>query len=84
MDYERLFTDALFSALKEKIKGGIFVRVYSNDTLVVKISHHDNDPNFEMKFDNFSQKILHGWSTSYAAYEIVSAYKKHVLRNYFV
>ena len=37
-DYEYLFSTNLHAKLKERIQGGIFVKVNENDSLVIKIT----------------------------------------------
>lgn len=51
-DYEYLFSTNLHAKLKEKIQGGIFVKVNENDSLVIKITRRDEN-NFDMSFTDF-------------------------------
>lgn len=37
-----------------------------------------------MAIDNFSERILNGYSTEYAVYEIMSKYEKFVHNRYFI
>lgn len=67
-DYEYLFSTNLHAKLKERIQGGIFVKVNENDSLVIKITRRDEN-NFDMSFTDFSNRMLNGFSTDYAAYE---------------
>ena len=48
-DYEYLFSTNLHAKLKEKIRGGIFVKVNEKDSLIVKIERKDGN--------NFSNEI---------------------------
>ena len=41
LDYECLFSNHLYEKLKGVIKGGIFVKVNENDSLVVEIKRKD-------------------------------------------
>ena len=82
LDYEYLFSTNLHAKLKERIQGGIYVKVNRDDILVVKIKRHDEN-NFEYSFPNFSSKILNGFTTDYAAYEVESEYRRFVLKQFF-
>lgn len=82
LDYEYFFSTNLHAKLKERIQGGIYVKVNQDDILVVKIQRQDGN-NFEYRFENFSSKIINGFTTDYAAYEVVSEYRKFVLRQFF-
>ena len=46
-DYEYLFSMNLHAKLKERIQGGIFVKVNENDSLVVAIKRNDGN-NFDI------------------------------------
>lgn len=81
-EYEYLFTKALHEKLKEKIVGKIFVRAVARDRVIIKIDSF-GDLTFTMFLENFSEKILNGYSSDYACYEIVKEYKKVVLERYF-
>lgn len=69
-DYEYLFSTNLHAKLKERIQGGIFVKVNENDSLVIKITRRDEN-NFDMSF------------TDYAAYEVTKKYQKFVMKQFF-
>lgn len=81
-DYEHLFSMNLHAKLKEKIQGGIFVKVNENDSLVVAIKRKDGN-NFDMSFTDFSNRMLNGFSTDYAAYEVTKKYQKFVMKQFF-
>lgn len=85
--YRYIFSTVLHSKLKEKIIGKIFTRITNDDTLFISIINCD-DNEFVMEFNNISEKILHGWSTDYAVYEVVNKYQKYitnrVMKKYFV
>lgn len=68
-DYEYLFSTILHAKLKEKIRGGIFVKVNEKDSLIVKIERKDGN-NFDISFTDFSNRLIYGFSTDYAAYEV--------------
>lgn len=81
-DYEYLFSTNLHAKLKERIQGGIFVKVNENDSLVIKITRRDEN-NFDMSFTDFSNRMLNGFSTDYAAYEVTKKYQKFVMKQFF-
>lgn len=80
-DFEYLFSTELHRKLKEKIIGGIWVKVYHNE-LHVKITGHDGIE-YEFVRENFNKRILNGYSSDYVVYEIVKEYKAFILDNYF-
>lgn len=81
-DYEYLFSMNLQAKLKEKIQGAIYVKVNKNDSLVIKITRRDEN-NFDMSFTDFSNRMLNGFSTDYAAYEVQKKYQKFVMKQFF-
>lgn len=80
-DYEYLFANILHAKLKEKIIGKIFVAVTRENALLVKIESFGG-LSFSTTIENFSDKILNGYSTEYATYEIVGQYKKFVINKF--
>ena len=81
MDYERLFATALHAKLKKKIVWKIYVEVTRENVLLVKIESFGG-LSYCTTIDNFSDKILNGFSTDYAAYEIVEQYKKFITKKF--
>lgn len=81
MDYEYLFATTLHAKLKEKIIGKIYVAVTRENALLVKIESFGN-LTYSTTINNFSDKILNGYSTDYAAYEIVNQYRKFVTNKF--
>lgn len=81
MDYEYLFATTLHAKLKEKIIGKIYVAVTRENALLVKIESFGG-LSYSTAIDNFSDKILNGYSTDYAAYEIVNQYRKFVTNKF--
>lgn len=81
-DYEYLFATTLQQRLKEKIVGKIFIKVTLHDELFIKI---DTLGGLEYKLfiNDFSNKILNGWTTEYAAYEVITQYKRFINERYF-
>ena len=81
-DYEYLFSMNLHAKLKEKIMGAIYVKVTEDDRLVVRIDRRDCN-NFEMSFGDFSNRVLHSFTTELAAYEVMKKYREFVLKQFF-
>ena len=81
-DYEYLFSTNLHTKLKEKIRGGIFVKVNEKDSLIVKIERRDGN-NFDISFTDFSNRLIYGFSTDYAAYEVYKKYRDFVMKQFF-
>ena len=81
MDYEHLFATALHAKLKKKIVGKIYVEVTRENVLLVKIESFGG-LSYSTTIDNFSDKIINGFSTDYAAYEIVDQYKKFITKKF--
>ena len=77
-----LFSNHLYEKLKGVIKGGIFVKVNENDSLVVEIKRKDGN-NFGVSFTDFSNRILNGFTTEYAVYEVTRKYRKYVMEQFF-
>lgn len=67
-DYGYVFSKALHEKLKCKIYAGVYVRTTEDDTLEIIIARNNEDLVFKMIIDNFSNKMLNGYSTDYAAY----------------
>lgn len=82
LDYECLFSNCLYEKLKGVIKGGIFVKVNENDSLVVEIKRKDGN-NFGVSFTDFSNRVLNGFATEYAVYEVTRKYRKYVMEQFF-
>ena len=81
-DYEYLFVTTLHQKLKDKIVGKIFTKVNTNDELYVEIISF-GDLMFKTTLGNFSEKIMNGWSTDYAAYEVIGQYKTFINERFF-
>ena len=82
MDYEKLFSETLYTKLKEKVIAKVFVNVNVQDQLYVHITRHDGI-DYELYIDNFSDKFINGWTTDYAAYEVLEDYKKYIKKIIF-
>lgn len=62
------FSMALYAKLKERIYGHIYVKVTDDDELYI---------------NRFSEKMLNGYTTDYATYEVIEKLKKYVMNSYF-
>ena len=81
-DYEYLFVKLLHQKIKDKIVGKVFVKVNTNDELFVEIISYGNLI-FNSSIGHFSERLLNGWSSDYAAYEIIKQYKTFILERHF-
>ena len=81
MDYKYLFETNLHAKLRKDIIGKIFVKVNKNDSLVVRIE--TDGLKFDISITNFSDRILNGYSTEYAAYEVKKRYKTFIMKKFF-
>lgn len=82
MDYGKLFAMNLHGKLKEKIVGHIFVVVNQWDKLVVEIEMEGLK--YRVVYDDFSNRILHGWTSDYAVYEIMQGYRTFIRKKFFI
>ena len=80
-DYECLFVTTLHGKLKEKINAAIYVAV-KDDTLVIDIKK-DGIIYTGRIVDNFSERIMHGYSTDYAMYEVIKDYRAFINKIFF-
>lgn len=76
------FSMMLYAKLKERIYGHIYVKQTYEDQLYIQITRRDG-LNFEVYIENLSEKMLNGYTTDYAVYEIVEKLKKYVMNSYF-
>lgn len=83
MDYEYLFSMNLHQKLRERVIGKVYCKVNEENELYIKIESL-GDLKFSMTIDNFSERILNGYSTEYAVYEIMSEYERFVYNRYFI
>ncbi len=83
-DYGYVFSVALQKRLKEKIYAGIFVKSTENDCISIVIARKSDNVVFKTQIDNFSQKILYGYSTEYAAYEVLAKYRSFIMNKFFI
>jgi hypothetical protein len=78
---EKIFAKNLAEKLVEKIYGKIVVKIFNDEVHVYIKCWSDID--CEVVLENFTERVLHGWSTDYAAYEVLEQYRKCVMRRYF-
>lgn len=81
-DYEYLFSTALRSKLKEKIKGSVRVEV-DQEYDILNVTIKCNSIVWKKEFWGFTNKIHNGWSTDIAAYELVKEFKSYVMHRFF-
>lgn len=81
MDYEYTFSRILHSKIKEKVNARCYVTVI-DDAVMVKIENEDGLI-YRTYIDNFADKLLHGYSSDYAAYEVLREYRKFINNKYF-
>ena len=81
MNYKYIFSMALYEKLKEIVVGKIFCEINDNDELFVKIESF-GDIKFDMTIDNITDKILLGYDSKRAAYEVMIQYKKFILKKF--
>lgn len=82
-EYEYLFSIGLQKKLREKIVGNIFVKVNEEDQLVVNIRLEYENINFGWKMNNISDKIIRGYSSDAAAWEVYKTYRSFITRRFF-
>lgn len=81
-EYRQVFKDLLHGKLKEKIIGGIVVKIDRNDELIVEI-YREHELDYWYKLNDFSIRFLHGLSTDYVVYEVMTGYRKRIMAKYF-
>lgn len=82
MDYEYIFSTNVWQKLKERVWGKARCTINDNDQLLVRIESKYG-LYFETTIDNISEKIVNGYSTDYAAFEITKKYERFI-HNRFV
>lgn len=76
---EILFAMKLQQVLKTKIVGKIFVRCVQDNSLYIQIKTIDN-LEYRTCLNDFKERVLNGWTTEYAAYEVLADYKKFIIK----
>lgn len=83
-EYGYIFSTALHERLKKKVRAGVFVRSTDDDNCEIVIARKNEGFEFKMVIPDFSTKILNGYSTEYAAYEVLEKYRKFISNRYFI
>lgn len=81
-DLGYVFSCIVYRRLKEVILGRVFTRV-EDDSLYVEIRRRD-EPTFKLSIDDISNKIVNGYTSEYATFEVLKKYKKFVYNRYFM
>lgn len=76
-----VFATNLQQKLKDKIYGKVFVKVIDDD-IYISVDCY-SDIRFKTTISNFANRILNGYTTDYACYEIMEQYRKFVFKQYF-
>lgn len=85
-NYRYLFTKALHSELKDRVKGRVYCKVDRFDILKVSIQmDEENYPYefFDMHIEDFTIKVLHGFSVQEAVYIVMKNYRRYINDKYF-
>ena len=75
-DYGYLFSKTLHKKLKDKVRAGVHVKSTPDDKLEIIIARTSENLIFTMYIDDFSTRLLNGYSTDYATYEIIEKYRR--------
>lgn len=76
-----VFATNLQQKLKDKIYGKVFVKVIDDD-IYISVECY-SDIRFKTTISNFANRILNGYTTDHACYEIMEQYRKFVFKQYF-
>lgn len=83
VDYVQIFAKNLREKIHLKVwHERIFITRTYDDDLIVQIALK-NGPTFETRILDISGKILNGYTTDYAAYEILQELKRFIVKSYF-
>lgn len=83
-EYEIIFCKALHDKLKEKVKGGLWVRVENDDCLWIDIVQRELDTITHIQIGNpFSELIVKGFSVDEACEEVIKQYRRIILSRCF-
>ena len=77
-EYKKVFASNLQSNLKPRIKGKIFVTVTRTDGVYIQITKQEDSIEFTTHINNLSDRLLNGYSVSYAVYEVMTQYKDYI------
>ena len=84
VDYEYIFAMNLHEKLKQLVIGWIFCEIDRNDRLHVVIKTKRGDFEFETYVNDISDKIVNGYTTDYATYEIMQKYKRFITNRFII
>lgn len=77
LNYGKVFAAALHERLKEQIVAHIYVTYDENDQIYINIKSYD-DVDYRMRITELSEKVVRGYSSEYACYEIVKDFRKYI------
>ena len=81
-EYEYIFSNTLKNKLIDKVKGGVKTWIY-DDELHISIRLEECGIQFEHIIPNISERILNGYATDYAVYEVVQIYHSFIRDRFF-
>lgn len=82
-EFEYLFCIELQKKLREKIVGNIFVKVNLDDELIVNIRLEYENINYGWKTGDISKKLLHGYNSDDAVWDVYNSYKGFIINHFF-
>ena len=80
-DYEYLFATTLHAKIKDEIIGRVYVTVV-DDEIRINIES-SNGIKYVYTQDGFAERFRNGWTTEYAAFEVLREYRKYIIKKYF-
>ena len=84
VDYVQIFAKNLREKIHLKVwHDRIFIARTYNDDLFVSIAL-SGGPTFETNIPNISDKIVNGYTTDYAVYEILQELRRFIIKSYLV
>ena len=78
-EYEFIFSNNLKNKLIGEVKGGVKTWIVHDD-LYISILMSKYDMQFEHVIPRISERILNGYTTDYAVYEIIKEYKDYLFK----
>lgn len=82
-DYEYLFAMNVHEKLKEKVNARVYCKINQDDELYVEIEDSNSGIGYYYAIPDFSRKIMNGYTSEYAVYEIVKSYKNYIMKRFF-
>ena len=80
-ELDQIFAYNLQQKLKDQIYGKVYVKVIDEEIYISVACY--SDIRFEATISNFFEKILNGYTTDYACYEVMRQYRNFVMEKYF-